>query len=57
MVKKCNNVEGNNFVEGALGRHIDVFNKIKKDKIFQDQSFYCAEMAVVQLKLNILPQN
>jgi len=46
MVKKCNNVEGNNFVESALGRHIDVFNKIKKDKIFQDQIMKVAEKLI-----------
>lgn len=46
MIKKCNNVEDNNFVEGALGRHIDVFNKIKKDKIFQDQIMKVAEKLI-----------
>lgn len=46
MVKKYNNVEDNNFVDDALGRHIDVFNKIKKDKIFQDQIMKVAEKLI-----------
>lgn len=46
MVKKYNNVEDNNFVDDALGRHIDIFNKIKKDKIFQDQIMKVAEKLI-----------
>ena len=46
MVKEYNNVEDNNFVDDALGRHIDIFNKIKKDKIFQDQIMKVAEKLI-----------
>ena len=46
MVKKYNNIEDNNFVDDALGRHIDIFNKIKKDKIFQDQIMKVAEKLI-----------
>ncbi len=46
MVKKYNTIEDNNFVDDALGRHIDIFNKIKKDKIFQDQIMKVAEKLI-----------
>lgn len=46
MVKKYNNIEDNNFVDDALGRHIDIFSKIKKDKIFQDQIMKVAEKLI-----------
>ena len=46
MIKKCNNIEDNNFVDDALGRRIDVFNKIKKNKIFQDQIMKAAKKLI-----------
>jgi len=33
MVKKYNNIEDNNFVDVALRRYINLFNKMKKDKL------------------------
>jgi len=52
MVKKNNNVEDNDFVDDALGRHIDVFNKIKKNKIFQDQIMKAAKKLIRIYKNN-----
>lgn len=46
MVKKFNNVEDNNFVDDALGRHINLFNKIKKDKLLQGQIMKVAEKLI-----------
>jgi len=46
MVKQYNNFEDNNFVDDALGRHINLFNKIKKDKLLQDQIMKVAEKLV-----------
>ena len=46
MVKKYNHAEDNNFVDDALGRHIDVFNKIKKDKLFQAQIMKVAKKLI-----------
>lgn len=46
MDKKYDNVEDNNFVDDALGRHINLFNKMKKDKIFQGQIMKVAEKLI-----------
>lgn len=37
MVKKYNNIEDNNFVDVALRRYINLFNKMKKDKLWKWQ--------------------
>jgi len=46
MDKKYDNVEDNNFVDDALGRHINLFNKMKKDKIFQGQIMKVAKKLI-----------
>lgn len=50
MVKKYNNIEDNHFVDDALGRHINLFNKIKKDKLLQDQILKVAKKLIYVYK-------
>ena len=46
LVKKYNNIEDNNFIDDALGRHINLFNKMKKDKLLQSQIMKVAEKLI-----------
>ncbi len=46
MFKEYNNVENNNFVDDALGRHINLFDKMKKDKSLQCQIMKAAKKLI-----------
>jgi len=46
MFKEYNNVEDNNFVDDALGRHINLFDKMKKDKLLQGQIMKVAKKLI-----------
>jgi len=46
MFKEYNNVEDNNFVDDALERHINLFDKMKKDKSLQGQIMKVAKKLI-----------
>lgn len=52
MVKKYNNVEDNNFVDDALRKHINLFNKMKKDELLQSQIMKVAKKLICIYKNN-----
>ncbi len=46
MVEKYNDVKDNNFIDNALRGHINLFNKIKRDKLLQDQIMKVAKKLI-----------
>ncbi len=52
MVEKYNDVEDNNFIDNALRGHINLFNKIKRDKLLQGQIMKVAKKLICTYKNN-----
>jgi D-sedoheptulose 7-phosphate isomerase len=50
MVKKYNQIEDNHFVDDALRKHINLFNRLKKDKLLQDQILKVAKELIYVYK-------